>query len=209
MLRPSTLSFLFFWPLLCASPIGVMADPAPPSLEIIGIYSFSADRTEYDRFLATTIEEVHNPINFSENLKNFLRDQGRGDEIRPLSQEDREEWDEIYRAQLDKAALVEVMVTNPDAKFSVGHFIQPDPSKPPGRWQAAWNETFLTADGESRIELADTEKVPGGSRYRVVFVIHDWKPGTPLQSSYGDLNPPPLRPVPERLWRLAPYELPD
>ncbi|CCE02352.1 hypothetical protein [Bradyrhizobium sp. STM 3809] len=209
MLRLSALSLLFFWPLLCVSPSGVMADPAPPSLEIIGLYSFRANRTEYDRFLARTIEEVHNPLNFSENLKNFLRDQGRGDEIRPLSREDREEWEGIYRAHLDEAVLVEVMVTNPDARFSVGHFIQPDPSRPPGQWQAAWNETFLTADGESRIELADTEKVPSSSRYRVVFVIHYWRQGTPLQSSYGDLTPPLPEPVPARLWRLAPYELPD
>jgi hypothetical protein len=31
----------------------------------------------------------------------------------------------------------------------------------------------------------------------------------PLRSSYGELTLPSIQPLPDRLWRLAPYEIPS
>lgn len=179
-----------------------------PSLSIIGAYSFSADKAAYARFIRETIDS-NDPPNFSEEIKALLRKVGRGDEIRPLSEEDRREQEEDLRRHMDDAAAFEVLVTNPDEKFSIADFIQADPSRPKEHWQVAWDETFLTADGETVIETDYKQRLPAAKQYRVVFVIHFWTPSLPLNSSYGELHPPPMQPLPERLWRLAPYDLPS
>ena len=75
-------------------------------------------------------------------------------------------------------------------------------------WQVAWNEKFLTPDGEKLLELDRKRRLPDAKQYRVVFVIHSWKSGLPLRSSYGELALPSIQPLPERLWQLTPYELP-
>ena len=179
-----------------------------PSLKVIGLYSFSADKAAYARFIRETIDS-HDPPNFDEDLKAFLRKVGRGDEIRPLTDEDRKDREDDLRHHMDDAALLEVTVTNPDARFRIDDFIQADPSQPEDRWQVAWDETFLTSDGETAIDIDYQRKLPDLEQYRVAFVIHFWKPGLPLLSSYGELQPPAMQPLPERLWRLAPYNLPD
>ena len=112
-------------------------------------------------------------------------------------------------SNMDDAVLFEVMVDNPDATFKVAGFIQPAPSQPRDFWQVAWNATFLTVEGEAVLELDRDKKLPDAAQFRVVFVIHDWKPGLPLHSSYGELALPSVQALPERLWRLAPYGLPD
>ncbi|WP_143099482.1 hypothetical protein [Bradyrhizobium sp. cf659] len=179
-----------------------------PSLNIIGAYSFSADKAAYARFIRETID-ANDPPNFSEELKAFLRKVGRGDEIRPLTDEARQEWEDDLRHHMDDAAVFEVQVTNPDARFSISDFVQADPSRPKEQWQVAWDETFLTTDGGTVIHIDRGHRLPEAKQYRVVFVIHFWKPGLPLSSSYGELQPPPVQPLPERLWRLAPYDLPN
>lgn len=179
-----------------------------PSLKILGAYSYSADEVAYTRFIRELID-FHDPPNFSEELKAFLRSVGRGGEIVPLTDEDRQEWENDLRRNMDDAAVFEVQVTNPDAKFSMSDFVQADPSRPKEQWQVAWDETFLTTDGETVIDIGRGRRLPEARQYRVVFVIHSWKPGLPLGSSYGELQPPPMQPLPERLWRLAPYDLPN
>ncbi|RXG94080.1 hypothetical protein [Bradyrhizobium zhanjiangense] len=179
-----------------------------PSLSIIGAYSFSADKAAYARFIRETIDS-HDPPNFSEEVKALLRKVGRGDEIRPLTEEDRQDWEDDLRRHMDDAAVFEVLITNPDERFRVSDFVQADPSRPKDYWQVAWDETFLTADGETVIETDYKQRLPAAKKYRVVFVIHFWIPDLPLKSSYGELQPPPMQPLPERLWRLAPYDLPS
>ena len=179
-----------------------------PSLKVIGFYSFSTDKAAYARFIRERID-ANDPPNFSENLKTFLREAGRGDEIRPLTAEDRQDWEDDLRRHMDDAAIFEVLVTNPDARFRIDDFLQADTSQPKEQWQVAWDETFLTADGETAIDIDHKRRLPELKQYRVVFVIHYWKPGLPLRSSYGELEPPPMQPLSERLWRLAPYELPS
>ena len=80
-------------------------------------------------------------------------------------------------------------------------------NSPQNTWQVAWNEKFLTADGETVIGEYPC-KSPDLQQFRVVFSIHFWNPDLPLRSSYGELALPPIQPLPERLWRLTPYEVP-
>jgi hypothetical protein len=176
-----------------------------PSLRVVGFYSFSADAAAYSRFIQRKIAS-HDPANFSEDVKKKLRRLGR--DPQPYTDEDRQEEEENLRSHMDKAAVFEVMVTNPDASFDIGKFVQPDPAQSENFWQVAWNEKFLTPDGETLIDLNRTQKLPDASQYRVVFVIHFWKPNLPLDSSYGELALPAQQPLPERLWRLTPYETP-
>jgi hypothetical protein len=185
-----------------------MGSDKSPSLKIIGLYSLSADREAYTRFIRETIA-FHDPANFPEEQKALFRRLGRGDSLDPFTDDDRQEWEDHLRHHMDDAAVIEVLVNNPDMKFDVGGFVQPDPSQPQGSWQVAWNEKFLTPDGEKLLELDRKSKLPDAKQYRVVFVIHFWKPELPLRSSYGELALPSIQPLPERLWRLAPYELPN
>lgn len=175
------------------------------SLKVVGLYSLSADKEAYSRFIKEKIE-TNDPANFSEDVKEKLRRLGR--DPQPNTAEDRREEEKNLRSYMDEAAVLEVMVTNPDASFDIGKFIQPDPAKSERFWQVAWNEKFLTPDGDALIALNRTQKLPYVSQYRVVFVIHYWQPNQPLQSSYGELALPARQPLPERLWRLTPYELP-
>jgi hypothetical protein len=202
------ISALFILPMLIglARAQGGMDVDKSPSLEVIGLYSLSMDREACSRFIKDQIA-ANDPANFSEDVKEKLRRLGR--DPQPHTAEDRQEEEENLRFHIDEAAVLEVMVTNPDANFDVGKFIQPDPTKAENFWQVAWNEKFLTPDGETLIELNRTQKLPTASRYRIVFVIHFWNPNQPLRSSYGELALPSIQPLPERLWRLTPYELPS
>ena len=104
---------------------------------------------------------------------------------------------------------VEVLVENADVQFDAGAFVQPVPGVPSGLWQVAWNETYLTEDGTSVLSGYPHHIVPKQSRFRIVFIVHSYRPGFPLESSYGKLKLPEAEPMPERLWRLAPYETVD
>ena len=114
-----------------------------------------------------------------------------------------EEENEI-RQELSSIALVEVMVRNPDAKFDVGDFRQPQEGVDPAMWQVAWREVFLTEDGRS---LA--QKPPGNScsigPLRIAFFIHFWQGNVPLLSSYGDIICPSVQEMPQRLVDLISY----
>ena len=204
------ISILFMLPLmigLAQAQVGMEADKSP-SLKVIGLYSLSADKEAYSRFIREKIA-FHDPANFSEEHKALFRRLGRGDALDPFTDEDRKEWEDHLRHHMDDAAMLEVLVSNPDKNFDVGAFVQPDPSQAESFWQVAWNEKFLTSDGEKLLEHDRKSKLPDVKQYRVVFVIHFWKPDLPLRSSYGELAPPSIQPLPERLWRLAPYELPS
>lgn len=113
------------------------------------------------------------------------------------------------RFYMDNAAVLEVLVKNPDLQFNPHDFAQIDPVNPKDHSEMAWNEMFLTADGETEIRTDYRQRMPAAKQYRVVFVIHRWMPSVPLLSSYGELQAPPVQPLPERLWRLAPYDLPE
>jgi len=206
-LKLRLMPILFMLPLLIVRAQGqnAMNVDQSPSLKVIGLYSLSADKEAYSSFIREKIAS-QDPANFSEDVKEKLRRLGR--DPQPYTDADRQEEEEDLRFHMDEAAVLEVMVSTPDASFDIGAFIQPDPAQSEKFWQVAWNEKFLTPDGETLIDLSRTQKLPEASQYRVIFVIHFWKPNLPLRSSYGELSPPSIQPLPERLWRLTPYELP-
>lgn len=179
-----------------------------PSLQVIGFYSLSGDAAAYARFIKNEIASL-DPANFSEDIKALFRRLGRADDLRPFTDKDRREREDRLRHHMDDAALFEVMVTKSDATFNVGKFIQPNPRQTEDFWQVAWNEKFLTPDGETLIEPGQTQKLTDLTQYRVVFVIHFWKKNLPLRYGDREFALPAQQPLPERLWRLAPYQAPD
>ena len=50
------------------------------------------------------------------------------------------------------------------------------------------------------------DEVPSEPCFRVAFYIHYWKHENGLNGPYGSLELPPVQPMPQRLWQLAPYE---
>jgi len=180
----------------------------PPIIEVVGVYSPSASRAEYEAFLAAQVAS-RNPINFSDETKAFLSRVGRADEIVDLHADELAEIREDLERELGGAALVETLVTEPDSQFSIAAFVQPNPALPAGQWQVAWCEKYLTADGTTSLgDFAFNER-PSESQYRVAFYIHDWRHELGLNGPYGNLALPRLEPMPPRLWKLAPYEQVD
>jgi hypothetical protein len=159
----------------------------------------SADR--YERFIRESVDRddpaLHPEI--TESLARFGR----------VAEYDRTWAEQELRETLGRAAVVEILVNRPDGRFKVEDFVQADPALPEGQWQAAWDETYLSEDGETLLSGYPSPKAPSLDRYRIVFFIHLWKHGNALKSSYGDLTYGPLRALPERLWRLVPYETVD
>lgn len=182
--------------------------PIPPKVQVVGVYSPSASRAEYEAFVNREVES-RNPINFSDETKAFLRRVGRAAEIVELSSEELAEIREDLERELSSAALVEVLVTNPDSSLSIGAFVQPNPTLPPGQWQVAWCEKFLTSDGTALLGDFAFNQLPAEKNYRIAFYIHDWKHEQGLTGPYGPLELPPIEPMPSRLWKLAPYEQVD
>jgi hypothetical protein len=156
-----------------------------PRIEVVGVYLPSADRESLEAFIAQRCAI------FSD-----------------FSAERFAEIEAEFRDSLNQAALVEVIVSNPDSSFQVGDFTQPDPNVNKEQWQVAWCETFLSPDGEARLEC-EPYTTPSLPSYRVAFYIHYWQASLGLSSSYGPLACPHPQALPPRLWRLAPYDTVD
>jgi hypothetical protein len=110
--------------------------------------------------------------------------------------------------QLKSVVLIELLVSNPDERFSLRDFTQPQNGVPQDSWQAAYNETYLTFNGESVIKTKFNE-LPTESCYRCAFFFHFFDDEAPLRTSYGDLDCPAAESMPERLERLAPFIVVD
>jgi len=177
-----------------------------PRIEVLGLYSPIANRAAYERCVAAYVADC-DPSNLSESMRAFFVSKGRRGE--PLTPEEREDAAGYIERSLSEAVYVEALVTNADERFDAGDFQQPDPSLPPGQTQVAWNEIYLSKDGEAVLSGRCPPQFPSDEQFRVVFVIHRWKPHLPLESSYGELACPDVQPLPDRLWRLAPYEMVD
>jgi len=180
--------------------------PTQPRIEVLGLYSPSANRSEYERFVKAYVDGL-DPANFDEESRAVFRRLGREHELVPFDETAHREVQREITYHLSNAVYVEALVVDRDEKFNADDFRQPDPKLL--EWsQVAWNPTYLTEDGETVLSGYPHWKVPSAPRFRVVFVIHFWKPHLPLVSSYGELRCPAIKPLPERLWRLAPYEMP-
>jgi hypothetical protein len=119
----------------------------------------------------------------------------------------RAEIEAELRARLAEAVLIEVGIRNADESFDVGAFTQPNPAFARDFWQVAWAEVYLTTDGNQRVSVAPERT--GVEEMRLVFWLHFFDAKLPLSSSYGAMPCPPVLPMPDRLWTLAPYDLPD
>jgi hypothetical protein len=166
-----------------------------PRITVVGVYSPKAPGGRLERFIKDCIKRTK--IAWKEmGLKAGDSDQ----RLAAIAGE--------LRTALKSTVLIEALVENPDRRFDPGEFVQPDATKPEGNWQVAWEEVFLTSDGKKM--LSDRQSgIPKKRSFRIAFYIHFWKHGEPLLSSYGPLQYPKPRPIPERLWRLAPYALVD
>jgi hypothetical protein len=154
----------------------------------------------------TELLGIYAPSRSPERVDQFIR--GYLGELRGLNTERLTELDIELRAYLADAVLIEVLVHDRDANFDVGGFTQQDPSTSDSYWQVAWAEVYLTPDGSQRAcerwsGVADTEPL------RIAFWVHFWRQELGLASSYGPVECDDAAEMPERLWRLAPYELPD
>jgi len=181
---------------------------ATPRIYLVGVYIPTLDSERYCAFVDQEVSR-QNPINFSDELKDFLKRVGREAEIVAMESEELEERREYFEQKFSGVAQVEVLVEDPGTGFSVGDFQQVNPDNPSPNWQVAWGEKFLTPDGSALIGEFEFNDLPVERSYRVVFFIHDWKQHLGLDSTYGPLTLVDPSPVPERLWQLAPYGLVD
>ncbi len=170
-----------------SSTIGEQAVP-DPTIKVMGVYALPLNEQ--------TLKE-QTDILYGANLKGTAR----------------REAERRCRKQLASTVLIEALVQNRDDRFSVRDFCQPKVGVPPDRWQVAWASACLSVDGKSRLEPVRVESVwpdlPADKNFRVAFFIHFWDPKSPLLTSYGEIEFPAVAEMPERLRRLAPYELLD
>lgn len=165
---------------------------ASSSVKVLGVYSPRESASNFHTFLDT-------------EAASRLRD----DEIVDPSPETVTEIRENLERELGNAVLVEALVEHPDEGFSMGAFTQPDPDMPSVNWQVAWCEKFLTPDGSRLLGEYGFYEVPSEPCFRVAFYIHYWNHENGLNGPYGALELPPVQPMPQRLWQLAPYEQTD
>jgi hypothetical protein len=125
-----------------------------------------------------------------------------------LPEADRKLAEQHVREQLATVALIEVMVCNRDPQFRVDDFTQAIPGLARDNWQAPWAETYLTDDGEALL-VERWSSTPPDDPLRIAFYLHFWRDDLPLETSYGPVTCPTSRPMPERLRRLAPFEVVD
>jgi hypothetical protein len=115
-----------------------------------------------------------------------------------LKPAERADAERHVRDELGNVVLFELLISNRDERFSVDDFGQP------GSDQAAYDEAYLSLDGERAIsEAFDT---PGGDSLRVCFYLHFVDTTRPLKTTYSLLPIPALKPIPDRLQKLVPYE---
>lgn len=100
--------------------------------------------------------------------------------------------------EISSVALIELLVSNPDDHFNLSDFHQP------GSDQAAYNEVYLSKDGQSVIPTRYFE-VPKDEVFRVGFYLHYFDPEKPLVSSYGLVDLPPIQEMPDYIFTLIPY----
>lgn len=113
-----------------------------------------------------------------------------------LSSDDKRKAEEAVRRELSSVVLLDVLVSNPDERFDVGDFGQPESD------QVAYNEAYLSLDGKSVISRFDP---PAGDSFRIAFFLHFFDPNKPLKTSYGEIPVPEIQEMPEYLRRIMPY----
>ena len=99
-------------------------------------------------------------------------------------------------AAIERAAIFEVAVSQNSGAFDLGEI------------EGAWEPAYLTPDGQALLEDLGLS-VANAMQFRVAFYIHDWPEREAPSLCGGKLAAREFTPVPERIWRLAPYALVD
>src|SRR5262245_58074668 len=94
-----------------------------PQIEILGLYSPSANRPAYERFVETYVHG-RDPSNFDENSRAILRRLGREHELVPFDDVARREVENDITNHLSNAVYIEALVLNADERFDAGDFQQ-------------------------------------------------------------------------------------
>lgn len=110
----------------------------------------------------------------------------------------------LCRDHFSSVVLIEAVVDDPDERFSVDHFTQPNPAYPRGASQVAWDEALLSTDGETLLARS-MGCVKGKGPLRFAFYMHYWDVQLPLRWSYGEIICPAPQTMPARLEMLVPY----
>jgi len=122
----------------------------------------------------------------------------------------REQWkvtasDERTNAHFKNLVLIEAVVEQIDDGFKMGEmgqtYILGDY---PDHFQCAYDEALLSSEGESVIERS-MRCVKGEGPLRFTFYLHFYDANRPLHWSYGQIQCPPVEPIPKRLSHLVPY----
>lgn len=108
------------------------------------------------------------------------------------------ELPEELDGDLQRCALFEVEVTGNAGEFDPAEFCNPETG------YLGWEPAFLSMDGE-RVVVESSTAPSELSEFRVAFYIHKWSESGALVGPTGPLTLPPFTPVPDRLWKLAPY----
>jgi hypothetical protein len=112
------------------------------------------------------------------------------------------ELPEELDADLQRCALFEVEVTDNKRELDPTDFCNPETG------YVGWEPVFLSIDGKKVITEEYTAPADL-TDFRVAFYIHEWDEPGRLVGPDGPLELPPFKPVPERLWKLAPYSCVD
>jgi len=156
-----------------------------PRLDQAGVARFIRD--EVERFKQTLFELIE-----SGTVKLDRQ------EIEDRALELAEELDD----DLQRCALFELEVTGNDTEFDPSEYGNPE------QGLLAWEPAFMSMDGATVVSVA--YKAPADLRdFRVAFWVQDWELPGRLVGPDGELELPPFTPVPERLWKLAPYSRVD
>ena len=121
----------------------------------------------------------------------------------------REQWevtgsDEETKEHFDKLVLIEGVIDHIDERFKTIELGQPSLTGDPNRFMCAYDEALLSSDGNS-VLAREMGCISGAGPLRFAFYLHYYDPDRPLHWSYGQVQCPPIQPVPVRLKTLVPY----
>jgi len=113
--------------------------------------------------------------------------------------------DVVTKAHFEGLVLIEAVVEHIDGRFKMGEMGQPYIlGNYPDHFQCAYDEALLSSDGKSVMKRS-MGCVRGEGPLRFAFYLHFYDAARPLHWSYGQVQCPPVEPVPKRLKRLVPY----
>jgi hypothetical protein len=147
---------------------------------------------------------VHAMNSDEERFRQFFCEYSQVEEIAgSLRDYDEQLFDNAYNA-----VLVEMLVDDELLEFDPGLVVQENPNQPESFWQTAWNETYLSSDGEKVVAGYPLATRPSSTNLRVALYIHAFAEHPAISYAGKPLQLPAVTAMPERLWRLVPYELP-